>query len=127
MVQRFDYLVIGSGIAGMSFALKVANEGKSVALICKAGQEEANTYFAQGGIASVTNLKVDNFVSAGSCSTIRRRPQPATCCAVGCCPESREARQDHIRVLRPYGRIRGRSLRRHESPASPFAAVFPVP
>lgn len=28
MVQRFDYLVIGSGIAGMSFALKVANEGK---------------------------------------------------------------------------------------------------
>ena len=61
MVQRFDYLVIGSGIAGMSFALKVANEGKSVALICKAGQEEANTYFAQGGIASVTNLKVDNF------------------------------------------------------------------
>ena len=61
MVQRFDYLVIGSGIAGMSFALKVANEGKSVALICKAGHEEANTYFAQGGIASVTNLKVDNF------------------------------------------------------------------
>ena len=61
MVQRFDYLVIGSGIAGMSFALKVANEGKSVALICKAGQEEGNTYFAQGGIASVTNLKVDNF------------------------------------------------------------------
>ena len=61
MVQRFDYLVIGSGIAGMSFALKVANEGKSVAPICKAGQEEANTYFAQGGIASVTNLKVDNF------------------------------------------------------------------
>ena len=61
MVQRFDYLVIGSGIAGMSFALKVANEGKSVSLICKAGQEEANTYFAQGGIASVTNLKVDNF------------------------------------------------------------------
>ena len=61
MVQRFDYLVIGSGIAGMSFALKVANEGKSVALICKAGQEEANTYLAQGGIASVTNLKVDNF------------------------------------------------------------------
>lgn len=44
----------------MSFALKVAHKGK-VALICKAGLEEANTYFAQGGIASVTNLKVDNF------------------------------------------------------------------
>ena len=60
MVRKFDFLVIGSGIAGMSFALKVAHKG-SVALICKAGLEEANTYFAQGGIASVTNLAVDNF------------------------------------------------------------------
>ena len=60
MVRKFDFLVIGSGIAGMSFALKVAHKG-SVALICKAGLEEANTYYAQGGIASVTNLKVDNF------------------------------------------------------------------
>ena len=34
MVQRFDFLVIGSGIAGMSFALKVASKGK-VALVCK--------------------------------------------------------------------------------------------
>jgi len=53
-------LVIGSGIAGMSFALKVANKGK-VALVSKTNLEEANTYFAQGGIASVTNLIVDNF------------------------------------------------------------------
>lgn len=60
MVKRFDFLVIGSGIAGMSFALKVANKGR-VALICKTTLEEANTYFAQGGIASVTNLIVDNF------------------------------------------------------------------
>lgn len=60
MVKRFDFLVIGSGIAGMSFALKVANKGK-VALIAKTNLEEANTYFAQGGIASVTNLITDNF------------------------------------------------------------------
>lgn len=60
MVRKFDFLVIGSGIAGMSFALKVAQKG-TVALICKAGLEESNTYFAQGGIASVTNLAVDNF------------------------------------------------------------------
>ena len=60
MVRKFDFLVIGSGIAAMSFALKVAHKGK-VALICKAGLEEANTYYAQGGIASVTDLKVDNF------------------------------------------------------------------
>ena len=60
MVRKFDFLVIGSGIAGMSYALKVAEKG-SVALICKAGLEEANTFFAQGGVATVTNLKVDNF------------------------------------------------------------------
>ena len=60
MVKKYDFLVIGSGIAGMSFALKVAHRGK-VALVCKSQLEEANTYFAQGGIASVTNLLVDNF------------------------------------------------------------------
>ena len=60
MVKKFDFLVIGSGIAGMSFALKVAHKG-SVALVCKTSLEEANTYFAQGGIASVTNMLVDNF------------------------------------------------------------------
>ncbi|MBE6300709.1 MAG: L-aspartate oxidase [Parabacteroides distasonis] len=60
MVHTFDFLVIGSGIAGMSLALKVADKGK-VAIICKTELEEANTYFAQGGIASVTNLLVDNF------------------------------------------------------------------
>lgn len=60
MIREFDFLVIGSGIAGMSFALKVAHKGK-VALICKTELEDANTYFAQGGIASVTNTLVDNF------------------------------------------------------------------
>ena len=60
MVKKYDFLVIGSGIAGMSFALKVAHRG-TVALVCKSELEEANTYFAQGGIASVTNLLVDNF------------------------------------------------------------------
>lgn len=44
----------------MSYALKVAHKG-SVALVCKTTLEDANTYFAQGGIASVTNLLVDNF------------------------------------------------------------------
>jgi L-aspartate oxidase len=60
MIKRYDFLVIGSGIAGMSFALKVAHKG-TVALICKSGLEEANTFFAQGGVASVTNIPVDNF------------------------------------------------------------------
>jgi L-aspartate oxidase len=60
MIKKFDFLVIGSGIAGMSFALKVAHKGK-VALICKTELEDANTYYAQGGIASVTNTPADNF------------------------------------------------------------------
>ena len=60
MVKEYDYLVIGSGIAGMSFALKVAHTGR-VALVCKTKLQEANTALAQGGVASVTNLAVDNF------------------------------------------------------------------
>ena len=60
MTREYDFLVIGSGIAGMSFALKVADHGR-VALICKTTLEEANTYLAQGGVASVTNTLVDNF------------------------------------------------------------------
>ena len=60
MVYKYDFLVIGSGIAGMSYALKVAGKGR-VALVCKTTLEEANTFYAQGGVASVTNLLVDNF------------------------------------------------------------------
>ena len=58
---EYDYLIIGSGIAGMSFALKVARPGVKVALVCKTTLEEANTALAQGGVASVTNLEVDDF------------------------------------------------------------------
>ncbi|MCH5345793.1 MAG: L-aspartate oxidase [Muribaculaceae bacterium] len=60
MTRKYDFLVIGSGIAGMSFALKVAGHG-TVALVCKTTLDEANTALAQGGVASVTNLEVDNF------------------------------------------------------------------
>ena len=62
MIKKYDFLVIGSGVAGMSYALKVADSGKGrVAIVCKTTLEEANTAKAQGGIASVTNLKVDDF------------------------------------------------------------------
>lgn len=61
MTFEYDYIVIGSGIAGMSFALKVASEDHRVALICKTTLDEANTALAQGGVASVTNLEVDDF------------------------------------------------------------------
>lgn len=62
MIRKFDFLVIGSGVAGMSYALQAAASGKGrVALVCKTSIEEANTAKAQGGVASVTNLEVDNF------------------------------------------------------------------
>lgn len=61
MAKKYDYLVIGSGIAGMSFALKVANADHKVAIICKTTLEEANTNLAQGGVASVTDLLKDDF------------------------------------------------------------------
>ena len=59
-MHKYDFLVIGGGIAGMSFALKAAGKG-TVALICKTTLAEANTFYAQGGVASVTNLEVDDF------------------------------------------------------------------
>ena len=62
MVYKYDFLIIGSGVAGMSYALKVARAHKGkVCMICKTSLDEANTSFAQGGVASVTNLEVDNF------------------------------------------------------------------
>lgn len=62
MIRKFDFLIIGSGVAGMSYALKVARSGKGkVALVCKTTLDEANTAKAQGGIAAVTNLEVDDF------------------------------------------------------------------
>lgn len=62
MVYKYDFLIIGAGVAGMSYALKVARAKKGkICLICKTTLDEANTTRAQGGVASVTNLLVDNF------------------------------------------------------------------
>ncbi|MGM0529509.1 MAG: L-aspartate oxidase [Bacteroidota bacterium] len=52
MAEKTDFLVIGSGIAGLSFALKAAESGK-VCLVSKVNIDETNTRYAQGGIASV--------------------------------------------------------------------------
>lgn len=52
MAERYDFLVIGSGIAGLSFALKVADAG-TVAIVTKKERAESNTNYAQGGIAAV--------------------------------------------------------------------------
>src|SRR5690349_17039013 len=47
-----DYLVLGSGVAGLSFALEASSHG-DVVIVTKRGRDESNTKYAQGGIASV--------------------------------------------------------------------------
>ncbi len=59
MTHTYDFLIIGSGIAGLTFALRVAPYG-SVAIITKEGVMDSNTSVAQGGIASVFD-ELDSF------------------------------------------------------------------
>ncbi len=49
-----DFLVLGRGVAGLSYALKVAPRGR-VAIVTKKDRAESNTNYAQGGIAAVTS------------------------------------------------------------------------
>src|ERR1700722_9567168 len=56
-----DYLVIGGGIAGLAFAIKASETG-TVTVLTKAASNEANTAYAQGGIASVWSVD-DSFES----------------------------------------------------------------
>jgi len=60
MERNFDFLVIGSGLAGLSFALKAAEFG-TVGIVTKREINEANTSYAQGGISGVMNLDQDSF------------------------------------------------------------------
>lgn len=52
--HSFDFLVLGSGIAGLTFALKVSGRGR-VALVTKKNRADSSTNWAQGGVASVTS------------------------------------------------------------------------
>ncbi len=55
-MTRYDFVIIGSGIAGLSFALKAAAHGR-VAIVTKRSRSESNTNYAQGGIACVTSAE----------------------------------------------------------------------
>ncbi|BDC97972.1 L-aspartate oxidase [Persicobacter psychrovividus] len=57
-IVKSDFLVLGSGIAGLSFALKVAEHGK-VNIVTKSEPRESNTRYAQGGVAGVWDKSDD--------------------------------------------------------------------
>jgi L-aspartate oxidase len=63
IMQQTDFLVIGSGIAGLTYALKAAHQfpDKKVLVMTKASADETNTKYAQGGIAVVNDLENDSF------------------------------------------------------------------
>ena len=58
-----NYLVIGSGIAGLTFSVKIAEKfpDRNVTIVTKASEDESNTKYAQGGVAVVLNKEKDSF------------------------------------------------------------------
>lgn len=70
VTDRYDYIIAGSGLAGLYIAYLASSRGK-VALLTKTGITESNSYFAQGGIAAVTDeddapaLHFEDTITAG--------------------------------------------------------------
>ncbi len=62
--MQTDFLVIGSGIAGLTYALKTAQEcpDKTITVLTKTQSDETNTKYAQGGIAGVMDFDNDSFL-----------------------------------------------------------------
>ena len=84
--MKTDFLVIGSGAAGLSFALKAAAHGH-VTIVTKGEIEECNTNYAQGGICSVTYAP----------DTFEKHIRDTLVCGAGKCDEKAvELVQKHI-------------------------------
>jgi L-aspartate oxidase len=70
-MREFDFLVLGGGIAGLTYALEVAKQG-SVAVLFKKQRSQSSTAWAQGGIAAVTaaddnfDLHIEDTLTAGA-------------------------------------------------------------
>lgn len=62
-MSQQDVLVIGSGISGLSYAIKIAEQlpDTKITIVTKADEDESNTKYAQGGLAVVTDFGKDNF------------------------------------------------------------------
>jgi len=60
---KTDHLVIGSGVAGLTFAVKMAEKfpERSITIVTKGDEEESNTKYAQGGVAVVLDEEEDSF------------------------------------------------------------------
>lgn len=58
-----NYLIIGSGVAGLTFAIKIAERfpDRKITIITKSNEDESNTKYAQGGIAIVTDKTEDSY------------------------------------------------------------------
>jgi L-aspartate oxidase len=93
MRHQVDFLVLGSGVAGLSFALRASRHG-SVLLLAKRGRSESNTAYAQGGIAAVL----------ASQDSIEAHVQDTLVAGAGLC------REDSVRVACEEGPARVREL-----------------
>ena len=80
MIQT-NYLIIGSGVAGLTFAVKIAERfpDKKITIVTKANENESNTRYAQGGIAIVTDKAEDSY---------QKHIEDTLICGDGLCDES---------------------------------------
>jgi len=123
-MEKFDHIVIGSGIAGLTYALKAAASG-SVAIVTKRARATSNTAWAQGGVACVTSpedsfdLHVKDTLEAGAglCHrdivemVVREGPERIEeLIALGMSFDLREAPDGHVEL--DLGREGGHSKRR---------------
>jgi L-aspartate oxidase len=133
-IYRFGVLVVGGGVAGATAALAAAEQGIEVALLTKAGLEESNTVWAQGGVAAV-HAPSDSFeahaedtmaVGCGLCERgaveeiIRSGPAAVhglermgarfDLTSTGTLALSREGGHSHARVIHARGDATGREL-----------------
>ena len=93
MRHQSDFLVLGSGIAGLSFALQAARHG-SVTVLAKRGRSESNTAHAQGGIAAVLSPQ----------DSVAQHVQDTLVAGAGLC------REPAVRVAVEEGPVRVREL-----------------